>query len=100
MLGARIGNPAIGLLITRHDRPTLLFYITASLPGILRLHFAELLGFLRVLVKLRDTNGSQALGDRVCSAFLGHGLGSTGGHPATPVEADNRQHYRASGCAQ
>src|SRR5262245_58597089 len=26
MFGARIGNPTVGFLITRHDRPTLLFF--------------------------------------------------------------------------
>mgnify|MGYP003575288697 CR=1 FL=1 len=42
MFGAGIGNLTVGLLIPRHDRPTLLFYEAASLPNILPLHFAEL----------------------------------------------------------
>ena len=46
IFGAGIGNLTVGFLIPRHDRPTLLFYITASLPNILPLHFAELLAFL------------------------------------------------------
>src|SRR5919106_1144992 len=100
MLGAGIGNPAIGFLITRHDRPTLLVYIAADLPSILSLHLFELLGSLRVLIKLRDTNRSQALGDSSCSGLLSHRLGTTTGHPATPVESDNGQRYCASDRAQ
>jgi hypothetical protein len=46
IFGAGIGNLTVGFLIPRHDRPTLLFYITASLPNILPLHFAELLALL------------------------------------------------------
>jgi len=46
MFGAGIGNLTVGFLIPRHDRPTLLFYIAASLPNILPLHFAELLALL------------------------------------------------------
>jgi hypothetical protein len=46
IFGAGIGNLTLGFLISRHDRPTLLFYIAASLPNILPLHFAELLALL------------------------------------------------------
>jgi len=46
IFGAGIGNLTVGFLIPRHDRPTLLFYIAASLPNILPLHFAELLALL------------------------------------------------------
>src|ERR671919_127467 len=96
MLGAGIGNPAIGFVITRHDRPTLLVYIAADLPSILSLQFVESLALRRVPVELRDANRSQAVGDGSSSGLLSHCLGAAIGHPAANVETDIHGYYSAS----
>src|SRR5262245_28105529 len=99
MLGARIGNPALGSLITRHDRPTLLVYIAADLPSIFVLHLDEFLALRRVPVELRHANRSQTLGHRSGSGLLRHHLGATVGHPATDIETDIHGHERADDSA-
>src|SRR5262249_5049431 len=56
--GTGIGDPALGLLVARHDRPTLLINIAPSCPSIFVLPFDEFLALRRVQVELRYANRS------------------------------------------
>src|SRR5207249_5252151 len=89
LLGTGIGNPALGFLVARHDRPTLRVNIAALFPSIFVLHFDEFLALRRIPVELRHANRSQTLGHRSDSGLLRHCLGSTARNPSTPVESDN-----------
>jgi len=84
-LGTLVGNLAVGFLLPEHCRPTLFFYVSISLPRTCLFQLLELLDFLRILIKLRDTNQCQAIDD----SLFGHYLGSTTCSPSTPLEADD-----------